>query len=157
MRPYSDKQNVQKKPYYSDRYFVAPQIPKETVESNAVFAQDLAILQAKFEVKEAYIQRGQLVVYIDARDNVALLQTLKNECAYNILSEHSAIDWLAKSNEFELFYQLLQPPNVNAFASNVSFTKKRCFKVFTACIKVPIGRNARCTICSVSPSADTRT
>ncbi|KHG34702.1 NADH-quinone oxidoreductase subunit C [Sulfurospirillum sp. MES] len=107
MRPYSDKQNVQKKPYYSDRYFVAPQIPKEAVEGDAVFAQDLAVLQSKFEIKEAYIQRGQLVVYIDARDNVALLQTLKDECAYNILSEHSAIDWLAKSNEFELFYQLL--------------------------------------------------
>jgi NADH-quinone oxidoreductase subunit C len=35
------------------------------------------------------------------------LQTLRDELSYNFLSEHSAIDWLAKSGEFEIFYQLL--------------------------------------------------
>ena len=107
MRSYSDKQNVQKKAYYNDRYFVAPQIPKNAVENDEVFASDLSVLKTKFEIKEAYIQKGQLVVYIDPKDNVAVLQTLRDELSYNFLSEHSAIDWLAKSGEFEIFYQLL--------------------------------------------------
>ena len=107
MRSYSDQQNVQKKPYYSDRYLVAPQVPKEAVESDKIFASDLSVLKAKFEIKEAYIQKGQLVVYIDPKDNVSVLQTLRDELSYNFLSEHSAIDWLAKSGEFEIFYQML--------------------------------------------------
>ena len=48
MRSYSDKQNVQKKPYYSDRFWVAPQLPKEDVESDAIFSQDLSLLKSKF-------------------------------------------------------------------------------------------------------------
>lgn len=107
MRPYSDKHNVQKKAYFNDRYFVAPQISKEPVEEDEVFTKDLATLKTNFTVQEAYIQRGQLVVYIHAKDNVAVLKTLKNECEYNFLSEHSAIDWIAKNGQFEIFYQLL--------------------------------------------------
>jgi len=107
MRPYSEKENVQKKPYYSDRFWVAPQVPKEEVASDDQFAADLEILKAKFEIKEAYIQRGQMVVYIHAKDNVEVLQCLRDELSYNFLSEHSAIDWLAKSGEFEIFYQML--------------------------------------------------
>lgn len=107
MRSYSDKQNVQKKAYYNDRYFVAPHIPKEDIESDEVFAHDVAFLKQKFDIKEAYIQRGQLVIYIQAIDNVDVLTCLRDELSYNFLSEHSAIDWLAKSGEFEIFYQLL--------------------------------------------------
>jgi NADH-quinone oxidoreductase subunit C len=107
MRNYSDKQNVQKKAYYNDRFWVAPQIPKEPVESDTVFASDLEVLKSKFTIKEAYIQRGQMVVYIDAKDNVEVLTCLRDELSYNFLSEHSAIDWLAKSGEFEIFYQML--------------------------------------------------
>lgn len=107
MRNYSDKHNVQKQAYYNDRYFVAPQIPKEDAQSDAVFANDVKALQSKFHIHEAYIQRGQLVVYIDAKDNVDVLMFLRDNLAYNFLSEHSAIDWLAKNGEFEIFYQLL--------------------------------------------------
>ncbi len=107
MRSYSDKQNVQKKSYYTDRFWVAPQLPKEDVESDAIFSQDLALLKSKFDIQEAYIQRGQMVVYIHANDNVEVLKCLKDELSYNFLSEHSAIDWLAKSGEFEIFYQML--------------------------------------------------
>ncbi len=107
MRSYSDKQNVQKKSYYSDRFWVAPQVPKEEVESDAQFAADFNVLKEKFEIQEAYIQRGQMVVYINAKDNVEVLTCLRDELSYNFLSEHSAIDWLAKSGEFEIFYQML--------------------------------------------------
>jgi len=107
MRSYSDKQNVQKKPYYSDRFWVAPQIPKEDVASDVIFASDVEALKSVCEIKDAYIQRGQLVVYIDAKDNVDVLTYLRDKLSYNFLSEHSAIDWLAKSGEFEIFYQML--------------------------------------------------
>ncbi len=107
MRSYHDKENVQKKASYTDRFWVAPQLLKEPVENDAIFAQDLEVLKSKFAIKEAYIQRGQMIVYIQASDNVDVLQCLRDELAYNFLSEHSAIDWLAKSGEFEIFYQML--------------------------------------------------
>lgn len=107
MRTYHDKENVQKKAYYTDRFWVAPRIPQEPVESDAVFASDVAQLKTRFEIGDAYIEAGQLVVYIDPKDNVEVLRMLKEECAYTILSEHSAMDWLAKRGEFEIFYQLL--------------------------------------------------
>ena len=107
MRKYVDKKNVQKKPYYTDRFWVAPQIPKLDVSSDEVFASDVEALKANFEIKEAYIQRGQLVVYINASESVEVLTYLRDKLQYNFLSEHSAIDWLAKSGEFEIFYQML--------------------------------------------------
>ena len=106
MRPYRPKDNVQKKAYYNDRFWVAPRIPEEPVEDE-VFKKDLESLQAAFDIKKAYIQRGQMVVIIDAKDNKAVLQHLKDKCGYDVLSEMSAIDYLAQDGEFEIFYQLL--------------------------------------------------
>ena len=106
MRPYRPKDNVQAKAYYNDRFWVAPKVPEEPVEDE-VFAKDLESVQKKFDVKKAYIQRGQLVIIIDAKDNKPVLEHLKNECGYDVLSEMSAIDYLAQDGEFEIFYQLL--------------------------------------------------
>ncbi len=107
MRKYIDKKNTQKKAYYNDRFYKAPQIPKEEVDSDEVFAKDVESLRSKFNIKETYIQRGQLVVYIEPKDIVKVITFLRDELAYNFLSELSAIDWLAKSGEFEIFYQML--------------------------------------------------
>ena len=107
MRKYTDKKNVQAKSYYSDRFYKAPQIPKEDVNTDEVFAKDVKDLESSFFVKEAYIQKGQLVVYINAKDIVKVMEFLKDKLHYNFLSELSAIDWLAKSGEFEVFYQML--------------------------------------------------
>ena len=107
MRKYQDKQNVQKKAYYNDKFFVSPQIPKLDVSSDEIFAKDVEELKSAFSIKEAYIQRGQLVIYIDAKDNVNVLTYLRDKLNYNFLNELSAIDWLAKSGEFEIFYQML--------------------------------------------------
>ncbi|SMC08984.1 NADH-quinone oxidoreductase subunit C [Nitratiruptor tergarcus] len=106
MRPYRPKDNVQKKSYYTDRFWVAPKIPHEPVEDE-VFKADLASLKKSVKVKDAYIERGQMVIIVDAKDNVATLKHLKEECGYDVLSEMSAIDYLAKDGEFEIFYQLL--------------------------------------------------
>ncbi len=107
MREYRDRKDTQAKAYYNDRFYVAPQIPKDDVSTDEVFAKDVEELSSTCKVHEAYIQRGQLVIYIDAIDNLKVLAFLKDKLNYNFLSELSAIDWLAKSGEFEIFYQML--------------------------------------------------
>jgi NADH-quinone oxidoreductase subunit C len=107
MRAYKPKDNVQAKAYYTDRFYVSPQVPKEEVSSDTVFAADLEVLKAKFEVKDAYIQVGQMVVYINPQDIYGVLELLRDELSYTQLSEMSAIDWLAKDGTFEIFYQML--------------------------------------------------
>jgi NADH-quinone oxidoreductase subunit C len=107
MRAYKPKDNVQAKAYYNDRFYVSPRVPREEVSSDAVFAKDLETISAKFEVKESYIEVGQMVVYINASDIYGVLQLLRDECDYTQLTEMSAIDWIAKDNTFEIFYQML--------------------------------------------------
>lgn len=107
MRAYTPKDDVQAKAYYTDRYYVAPQVPKTDVAEDEVFAADLEAIKAKFEVVDAYIQVEQMVVYIKPEDNYGVLELMKDELEYTQLSELSAIDWLAKSNQFEVFYQML--------------------------------------------------
>ncbi|MFA6629697.1 MAG: NADH-quinone oxidoreductase subunit C [Sulfuricurvum sp.] len=107
MRAYTPKDDVQKKPYYTDRYWVAPQVAKSNVNEDAVFAADLEAIRAKFDVLDAYIQVGQMVVVINAADNFDVIKLMKDELDYNQLSEMSAIDWLATEGKFEIFYQML--------------------------------------------------
>ena len=107
MRAYTPKDNVQAKSYYTDRYYVSPQVPKQDVDSDEVFTADLAAISAKFKVNEAYIQVGQMVVYINANDIYGVLEFMRDELEYTQLSEMSAIDFLAKDNTFEIFYQML--------------------------------------------------
>ncbi len=107
MRAYKPKDNVQAKAYYTDRFYVAPQVPKTSVDEDEVFAADLEAIKAKFEVKDAYIQVEQMVIYINAHDIYGVLELMRDELAYTQLSEMSAIDWLAKDDTFEIFYQML--------------------------------------------------
>ena len=107
MRKYVPKDNVQGKAYYTDRFWVAPRVPRSEVED----AHFSAVVEALGDLaKESYVEIGQLVVHIDATTNVAVLKTLKEKCGYTQCSEQSAVDYLAQDGEFELFYQLL---NVN--------------------------------------------
>jgi len=107
MRKYTPKDDVQAKSYYTDRYYVAPQVPKSPVESDEVFAADLEAIKSKFDVKDAYIQVQQMVVFINPSDIYGVLEFMRDELEYTQLSEMSAIDWLAKDNTFEIFYQML--------------------------------------------------
>jgi NADH-quinone oxidoreductase subunit C len=108
MRKYTPKDNVQKKAYYTDRYWVAPRVPREVVEEGSHFA---AVADAmKAFAKESYIEVGQLVIHIDPTENFEAIKTLKEQCGYTQCSEQSAVDYLAQDGEFELFYQFL---NIN--------------------------------------------
>jgi len=107
MRAYTPKDNVQAKPYHTDRFWVAPQVAKFDVESDEVFSADLEAIKAKFEVIEAFIQVEQMVVYIKPEDNYGVVELMKDELEYTQLSEVTAVDFLAKNNTFEVLYQML--------------------------------------------------
>ena len=107
MRRYTPKDDVQAKPYYTDRFWVAPQVPKSAVSEDEVFAADLEAIKAKFEIHDAYIQVEQMVLYINPEDNYGVLELLRDELGYTQLTELSAMDWLAKQGQFEVFYQML--------------------------------------------------
>lgn len=107
MRAYKDRKNVQKKSYHSDRFMVAPETEKKDVSSCEAFASELARVKERFEVLNSYIELGQMVVYIKPSDNVEVVKFFKEELKYDILTEVSAIDWIAQRNQFEVFYQML--------------------------------------------------
>jgi len=107
MRKYTPKDDVQKKAYYTDRFHVVPRVPRTEVEGEH-FVSVLSTLGDK--VKESYIEIGQLVVQIDQTNNFEVIKSLKEECGYRQCTELSAVDYLAKDGEFEIFYQML---NVN--------------------------------------------
>ncbi|WP_415397496.1 NADH-quinone oxidoreductase subunit C [Sulfurimonas sp. CS5] len=107
MRAYTPKDDVQAKPYYTDRFYKSPQVAKSAPESDEVFAKDLEAIKSKFEVLDAFIQVEQMVVYINAKDNYGVLELMRDELEYTQLSEMSAIDWLADRGGFEVFYQML--------------------------------------------------
>lgn len=107
MRKYVPKDDVQKKSYYTDRFWVAPRVPKEIVEEGSHFDSVVKTLSDVIELKEFAIELGQLRIVINSTDNFKALETLKNESGYTMLSEMSAVDYLAKDKEFEVFYQML--------------------------------------------------
>ncbi len=107
MRAYKPKDNVQKKAYYTDRFYKSPQVPKQDVVSDEIFAADLEAIKAKFEVLDAYIQVEQMVVYVKPEDNYKVLELMRDELSYTQLSEMSAVDFIADRGGFEVFYQML--------------------------------------------------
>ncbi len=107
MRKYTPKDSVQKKAYYTDRFHVVPSVPTQDVSTDEIFAKQLEVLSDKIEVKSAFIQVGQMRIEINHKDNFRAIEILKNECGYEMLTEMSAVDYLAKNNSFEVFYQLL--------------------------------------------------
>ncbi len=107
MRKYVPKDNVQAKSYYTDRFWVAPRVPRSTVEDTHF----LAVVEAVgTQANETYVELGQLVIHINPKNNFEVMKTLKEKCGYTQCSEQSAVDYLAQDNEFELFWQLL---NIN--------------------------------------------
>lgn len=105
MRKYTPKDNVQKKSYYTDRFHVVPRVPRSEVEDGSHFADVLSSL--KKLACESYVEFGQLIVHIKSTDNIKVLEILKEKCGYTICSELSAVDYLARDGEFEIFYQML--------------------------------------------------
>ncbi|MDR1614108.1 MAG: NADH-quinone oxidoreductase subunit C [Campylobacteraceae bacterium] len=107
MRQYINRKNAQESLYFHDRFKTPKRIPRVNADNDEIFKNDLEKIRSKFNVNDAYIEAGQLVVWIESKDNIKVLKFLKNTLEYNNLSEMSAIDFLAGSGEFEIFYQML--------------------------------------------------
>ncbi len=106
MRSYVNKNDRQKKAYHSDRFRIAPTLPRLDVNSDEVFKDDVKKLEKFLHVKKSYIELGQLVVWLQKDDILKALDILKQN-GYENLSELSAVDFVEKQGGFELFYQLL--------------------------------------------------
>jgi len=107
MREYQNRKNAQAKAYYSDRFFSAPPVPTMEVDSDEIFSADLKSLKSEFKISKSYIQAGQMVLFIEPKDIKALMIHLKEKLSYDFMSEMSAIDFLEKRGEFDIFYQML--------------------------------------------------
>jgi NADH-quinone oxidoreductase subunit C len=107
MRKYTPKDNVQGKSYYTDRFWVAPRVPSEAIEVGSHFDEVVKTLSKEVTINDAFVQIGQLRIVVDAKENYKTLQVLRDACGYKMCSELSAVDYLAKDGEFEVFYQML--------------------------------------------------
>ncbi len=107
MRKYTPKNDVQKKSYFNDRFYVAPQTPKFEPSSDEIYAKDIESLSAEFEISKSYIEIEELVIHIKVEDNVKVLTFLKENLEYDMCMEISAIDYIASLGGFEIFYEML--------------------------------------------------
>ena len=108
MRRYVPKDNVQKKAKYTDRYWVAPRVPRESIEEGSFFEEVVTNLQNRgIEILDSYIEIGQLVVKINPEQNLEAVKSMRDDSCFKMCSELSAVDYLAQDGEFEIFYQLL--------------------------------------------------
>lgn len=117
-RRYQPKDNVQKKSYYTDRFLVVPEIPKKIVQDELSLSHIKAVSQS-VSVHESYMQRENVVIVVDAKDAKKALEVLKSK-GYLVLTEMSAVDFLAQKGGFEIFYQLLN-------ISDVRRIRVKCF------------------------------
>ena len=107
MRAYKPKNDLQKKSYYNDRFFVTPQLEKKSVFSDSTFSADYLSLKNIVDIQDSYIQLDHLVIYINHTDNLKAIKHLKSIRAYDFMMELSAIDYVAQRGGFEIFYELL--------------------------------------------------
>lgn len=107
MRQYKPKDDVQQKSYFNDRFYVAPQTPKTDVSEDEIYAKDLESLSGVVTVNESYVEVEELVVYINAKDNVKALTHLRDNLEYDMCMELSAVDYIKDRGGFEIFYEML--------------------------------------------------
>ncbi len=107
MRAYQNKQDVQKKSYYTDRFYITPQLAREPIFNDSTWSNDVSSLSKKVTVKESYIELDHLVIYIDVTQNVQAIKHLKEICAYDFLMELTAVDYISTQGGFEVVYEML--------------------------------------------------
>lgn len=107
MRKYTPKNDVQKKSYFNDRFYVSPQTPKSEPSSDEIYSADMESLQSNFVILDSFIEITELVIFINPEDNVKVLTFLRDELEYDMLMELSAIDYISARGGFEIFYEML--------------------------------------------------
>ncbi|ETD25858.1 NADH-quinone oxidoreductase subunit C [Helicobacter canis] len=96
--------DVQRKATHTPRFYQPIETLKLPIQGSAweVIYNHLAY---EFAIDRAYIELGIAVIWVRKDDIVGVLAKLKS-LGYEVLSEMSAVDMLAKDNRFEMFYQL---------------------------------------------------
>lgn len=96
--------DVQRKATHTPRFYQPIETLKLPIQGSAweVIYNHLAY---EFAIDRAYIELGIAVIWVCKDDIVGVLAKLKS-LGYEVLSEMSAVDMLAKDNRFEMFYQL---------------------------------------------------
>jgi len=107
MRAYKPKNDVQKKSYYNDRFYIKPTLARTSIFNDAVFAQEVSSLSNVVEVVESYIEMDHLVIIVNAQDNVKTIKHLKEIRAYDFMMELTAVDYIATKGGFEIVYEML--------------------------------------------------
>lgn len=95
------KSNAQKRVYYTNRFDVEPSAPK----SDIIGIDELNVL--KTPILESYTQNDLATIWVDSSNLLHLIKELY-ALGFDSLTEMSAIDKLAESSSFELFYLLLK-------------------------------------------------
>ncbi len=107
MRAYKPKDNLQKKSYHNDRFYIKPTLKRGSVYDDSTFSADYLSLSNIVEITESYIELDHLVIYIKPEDNIKTIEHLKTVRAYDFLVELSAIDYISSRGGFEIFYEML--------------------------------------------------
>ena len=107
MRKYTPKDSVQKESYFSDRFFVSPNVPRYEIGEDEIFSNDLEKISQKISIKDSYIEHTHLVLHVCKNDIVETMKFLRDELEYDMLIELSAIDYLASKDGYEVFYEML--------------------------------------------------
>ena len=76
MREYTPKDDVQKKSYFSDRFFVSPNVPRYEIFSDSIFAKDYQAIAKEVGVNKVYIEHTHLVLHISKNDIVKAMNFL---------------------------------------------------------------------------------
>ena len=106
MREYKPKNDLQKKQYYKEKFYIEKQTPKDEARGSK-FDEELAILEQNgVEILSSYVEFDQLVIYVNSSENFKALKTLKS-FGYEQLSELAALDFISVKGGYEVFYQLL--------------------------------------------------
>ncbi len=106
MREYSKKDDVQKKSYYQDRFFIALSQENYGLEFDLIFKNDVEELEKTTLLEKSYIANNHLILEIKKADICKTLQKLKS-LSYDVLVDLSCVDYLAQDGSFEIFYELL--------------------------------------------------
>jgi len=107
MRKYKIKDDVQKKSYHKDRFFVKPRVPRTSLFDDSIFSLDYTSANTIVNIVESYIEFDHLVLIIEPNDNVKLIKHLQTIRAYDFLVELTAVDYIATRNGFEIVYEML--------------------------------------------------
>ncbi|MEA3513616.1 MAG: NADH-quinone oxidoreductase subunit C [Campylobacterota bacterium] len=107
MRAYTPKNDVQKKSYYNDRFYVKPTLKRDSIYIDSVLSEDCRSLKNVVEILDTYIELDHLVIYINPEDNLKAIKHLQTVRAYDFLIELTAVDYIATRDGFEIIYEML--------------------------------------------------